>query len=67
MTEQETYETEQYALHDKWEKYQEYLSDYDPTPQHLFDDWLGPMDFDDFCISLEEEQLLTTTSKASST
>jgi len=41
-------------------KFEEYLDDFDPTPQYLYDDWLGPMDFDDFCIYLEEEELEKT-------
>jgi len=41
-------------------KFEEYLDDFDPTPQYLYDDWLGPMDFDAFCIYLEEEELEKT-------
>ena len=40
-------------------KYQEYLADFDPTPQYAFDDWASPMDFDDYCDYLHEEEYET--------
>ena len=45
---------------DQRDHYESYLDDFDPTPQYLYDDWLGPMDFDDFCIYLEEEEFEKT-------
>ena len=42
---------------DKRDHYESYLDDFDPTPQYLYDNWDTPMDFDDFCITLEEEEL----------
>ncbi len=41
---------------DKRAHYESYLDDFDPTPQYLYDGWGSPMDFDDFCIQLEEEE-----------
>ena len=41
-------------------KFEEYLDDFDPTPQYLYDNWDSPMDFDDFCIYLEEEEFEKT-------
>ena len=40
-------------------KYQEYLADFDPTPQYLYDNWDSPMDFDDYCDYLHEEEYET--------
>lgn len=45
---------------DKQAHYRSYLDDFDPTPQYLYDNWDTPMDFDDFCITLEEEELEKT-------
>ena len=28
--------------------YQEYLADFDPTPQFAYDDYLSPLDFEDW-------------------
>ena len=61
MTEQDKWEKSEMALREKWELFQDYLDNFDPTPQYLYDNWETPMDFDDFCISLEEEQILTNT------
>ena len=41
-------------------KYEVYLDDFDPTPQYLFENWDSPMDYDDFCIYLEEEEFEKT-------
>jgi len=40
--------------------YISYLDDFDPTPQYLYDNWDTPMDFEDFCITLEEEEFETS-------
>lgn len=29
-------------------RYQEYLDDFDPTPQYLYDDYYTPLDFEDW-------------------
>jgi hypothetical protein len=36
--------------------YQEYLADFDPTPQNYGDDYSSPPDFDTWVIEQEEEE-----------
>lgn len=38
--------------------FEDYLDDFDPTPQYLYDDWFSPMDFDTWLEDFPDELLL---------
>jgi hypothetical protein len=37
-------------------EYQQYLADFDPTPQYYGDDYGTPMDFDTYCLMQEQPE-----------